>query len=148
MCDDLGSEKRRWANCHSYFAPLFDCIHQLGEVLALFRAKRVAVLSVAEGDDEADRGIEVAELTELFIVEPAEDAGAKPLRGGFSSDIGGENTDVDGAIVIPLHLGAEGGGGDVGLLRDDQQNGCIGGIPIPCVALATVFVASPLHTVI
>jgi len=106
---------------------LFDYINQLGEVLALFGAERVAVLGIAEGDDKADRGIEVAELTELFIIEPAEDAGAEPLRGGFGGDIGGKDADVDGAIVILFDLGTKGGGGDVGALRDHQHHGPIGG---------------------
>lgn len=55
--------------------PLFDCVHQLDKVLALFGAEGVAVLGIAKGDDEADGSIEVAELAELFIIEPAEDAG-------------------------------------------------------------------------
>ena len=93
--------------------PLFDCIHQLGEGFALFGAERVAFLGVAKGDDKADRGVEVAKLAELFIIEPTEDAGREPPRGGFGGDIGGEDADVDGAIVISLHLGAERGGGDV-----------------------------------
>ncbi len=85
------------------------------------------MLGVADGDDQAHGGIEVAEPAELFIVQPAEDAGRKPLRGGFGGDIRGEDADVDGAIVVPLHLGAESGGGDVRALRDHQHHGRVGG---------------------
>lgn len=44
---------------------------------------------------------------DLFVIRPAEDAGVKPLRGALGGDIGGNDADIDGAVVILFDLGAE-----------------------------------------
>ena len=74
---------------------LFNYIRQLGEFLALFEAENFSLFCVAEGDNQANRGIEVAKLTELFVIKPTEDAGAAPLGGRLGGDIGGEDTDIN-----------------------------------------------------
>ena len=67
----------------------------------------------------------MADLTDLFIIEPAEYTATKPLCGRFRRDIRGENTNVNGTVVIPLHFRTKCGGRHVRSLGYDEHHGRI-----------------------
>ena len=71
--------------------------------------------------------VETADVPNLFIVQPAQYAGAQPLRGGFGGEIRHRDADVDGAVVVALDLGAQGGGLVIGHLGQHHHHGCLSG---------------------
>ena len=79
---------------------VIDAADQLGQILALFLPEGVALLGVAKGDDQTHRGIQSADAADFAVVQPAQNATGKTLRGGLGGEVGGGNADVDGAVVI------------------------------------------------
>ena len=45
---------------------------QLGQLLALLGAQGISLLGIAQGDDETDRLCQIADLADLFIIQPAQ----------------------------------------------------------------------------
>ena len=78
---------------------------------ALFLPESIVRGGMAEGYCEADvrRGAE--QLLQLFLVEPAEDAGGQAERGGAQAELKRGDADIDAAIVLIFQAAAGCGGG-------------------------------------
>ena len=107
-----------WVKCK----PSAQELNQLPQVLALFLPELVALGGVAQGDDQPGGGIGADGSSDLLVIQPAQDAGGEPLGGGLGGQIGGHNADVDGAVIVALDLGPQGGGAVVGGLTDDDAH--------------------------
>ena len=97
------------------------------QLLALLGPELLVLAGVAQGDDQPGGGVGAADGPDLLVIQPAQDAGGQTLGGGLGGQVGGHDADVDGAVVIALDLGPQGGGAVVGGLADDDAHGCLNG---------------------
>lgn len=78
----MGTADRSTGNSvlRSYFGLTISfCLflgYQFVEILALFGAEFVALFGIAQGDDQADGVGNTANLPQLLVIQPAENAGA------------------------------------------------------------------------
>ena len=107
--------------CQCVKVKSFDFCEQLVFTLALFGTKHIGFAGVTQGNHQPDRMGKSAECTQFFVIEPAQNAGAKALRGCFRRQVSGSDADIDGAVIIVFNFGPQCGGSDIGLLRNDRE---------------------------
>ena len=88
------------SNGSTSFAFLFDKSDQLVTVFALFCPQFIIFSGIAKCDYKSDSTVYSADLTDLGVIKPTEDAGPEACGGSFCGDISRKDADIDRSFPL------------------------------------------------